>query len=788
MNTSRLEASVVHNICTQLDNLGWVVDEKNPRNNVTQQRVKTRQEQEKIKNAPANRTGKLKFPDFVLYEQGTNSAIGVIEAKRPGETLEGALKQAKDRYATPLKAPLIFAYNDTFVETRYLYNDHPLKIDGEDVRQFIDHYTSLRFIHDGSEILSAPEDVQLSRDELIKVFRRQANLLREAGLQGGLDRFGAFSDILFLKLMDERSQLYESTGRDPLLKSHLRWANIKNMKKGDRLNYVKDVVWPEMNKDYGDIFGKEFPIKSDEIFDDIVTDLSDLNFTSAETDVKGDAFEYFLKNAYQAIKIKDLGEYFTPRNIVRTMVSMVAPKYGEKIYDPFCGTGGFLIEAFKYISLRVKRDKNIEDTLTKSTVYGVELTATARVAKMNMILFGDGHSNVVKVDSFANPIKNRYNIVLTNPPYSQKTRHGNLYSIPSSRGDVIALQHCFDALKPDGRAAILVKEDFLSDDGDMGKVRDFIIKSAKNFTIVSLPRRLFEPYTPTKTSIIYFEKAGKRNCTYFFVVKNVGHTFGARQKRTEYNDLPKMLDGHHNEDFNHIDIDYHIEDNKHIKEKNSLWVYDYIEVVPRTSNQLEYLGKHIDPSGERISPSDFPDETFRILGVSNIEGIFFNEEKEGNKIKQIYIRVSEGDIVYNPHRVNVGSIGVVPKKYEGGIVSGIYVVFRPKDPVALPPYYIYTLLRSDVYLDVIRAYDSKYGAVRANLNYEMLSKIKIVIPTKQILDKYNEYQEQIMKYNKAIKAVESDKRAYIDGLLGDKVSANKDKFNAAITRASQPKI
>jgi len=180
MNTSRLEASVVHNICTQLDNLGWVVDEKNPRNNVTQQRVKTRQEQEKIKNAPANRTGKLKFPDFVLYEQGTNSAIGVIEAKRPGETLEGALKQAKDRYATPLKAPLIFAYNDTFVETRYLYNDHPLKIDGEDVRQFIDHYTSLRFIHDGSEILSAPEDVQLSRDELIKVFRRQANLWMNA--------------------------------------------------------------------------------------------------------------------------------------------------------------------------------------------------------------------------------------------------------------------------------------------------------------------------------------------------------------------------------------------------------------------------------------------------------------------------------------------------------------------------------------------------------------------------------------------------------------------------------
>ncbi len=788
MNTIRLEASVIHNVCTQLNNLGWVVDEKNSRNNVTQQRVKTKQEQEKIKNAPANKTGKLKFPDFVLYEQDTNTAIGIIEAKRPGETLEKALQQAKDRYATPLNAPLIFAYNDTFVETRYLYNGHPLKIDGEDVRQFIDHYTSLRFVHDGSEILSAPKDVQLSRDELIKVFRRQANLLREAGLQGGLDRFGAFSDILFLKLMDERSQLYEQTGRTPLLKNHLRWAHIKDMKKGDRLNYVKDVVWPEMNKDYGDIFGNQFLIKSDDIFDDIVNDLSRLNFTSAETDVKGDAFEYFLKNAYQAIKIKDLGEYFTPRNIVRTMVSMVDPKFKEKIYDPFCGTGGFLIEAFKYIALRVKRDKSTDAVLTQDTIYGVELTATARVAKMNMILFGDGHSNVIRDDSFANHKKNEFDIVLTNPPYSQKTRHGNLYSIPSIQGDVIALQHCYDALKPDGRAAILVKEDFLSGDGAMGQVREFLLKSAKNFTIVSLPRRLFEPYTPTKTSIIYFEKAGNRNKTYFFVVKNVGHTFGARQKRIDNNDLSKMLDGQQNEDFEHLEIDYHIEDNKNIQEKNSLWIYDYIEIVPNASNKIEYLGDHIKPSGKGLSPSsdELKDETFRVLGVSNIDGVFFNEDKEGDDLKQSYIEVSSGDIVYNPHRVNVGSIGVVPPKYDGGIVSGIYVVFRPLDPEKLPPYYIYTLLRSKTYIDIIRAYDTKYGAVRANLNYEMLSKIKIVIPTEQILKKYNEYQEQIMKRNKEIETIEKNKKGYINGIVGDSLIADKAKFDAAIAKASRP--
>ena len=170
---NRMEQSVVHSICTQLENLGWVVNETDARNNVTQQRVKTLEQQRQLSEA---NEGRLRFPDFVLYQEGTNNPIGIIEAKRPGKSLEVALKQAEDYYAAPLEAPLIFAYDDTFVVTRMLSNNRPLKIDGEDVRQFIDHYTALRFINEGSEILSAPKSVQLSREELIKVFKRQAKL------------------------------------------------------------------------------------------------------------------------------------------------------------------------------------------------------------------------------------------------------------------------------------------------------------------------------------------------------------------------------------------------------------------------------------------------------------------------------------------------------------------------------------------------------------------------------------------------------------------------------------
>lgn len=783
----RLEASVTHSICTQLENLGWIVDEKSPRCNVTQQRTLTDTQKKTLREANG---GTLTFPDFVLYETNTTRPLGVVEAKRPGESLEKALDQAEKRYAEPLDAPLIFAYNDTFVATRYLHNTRPLKIDGEDVRQFVDHYTSLRFVNEGPEILSAPENIQISREELIRIFKRQANFLREAGLQAGLDRFGAFSDVLFLKLMDELSQIREHAGREAPIPKHLRWGEFQNKNPQDRLDYVRDVVWKAMNEKYGEIFGNAFPIQSAEIFDDMVKDLSRLNFTGTDVDVKGDAFEYFLKNAYQGIKIKDLGEYFTPRNIVRTMVSMVDPKIGEKIYDPFCGTGGFLIEAFRYMSLRTKLTPKLTDVLEHDTVYGSEITVTARVARMNMILYGDGHSNVNQRDSFKFPRHEEFDVVLTNPPYSQSTRYGNLYDLPTTSGDAVAMQHCFKALKSGGRAAVLVKEDFLTDSGAVGKVRDILLTMAKNFSVVSLPRRLFEPYTPTKTSIIYFEKGGTRKSTFFFVVRNVGHTFGARKRSLLQNDLPNVLSVFKTpEDAKQLTIDHAVVDNDTIRQNsNSLWIYDYIEIVPPVSpDRLTGLGAEIEKSGKKVKPSDFEAETFRVLGVSNTIGVFLNEEKEGRDINQAYIKVNAGDLVYNPHRVNVGSLGLVPKELDGGIVSGIYVVFRSKNPEKFPPEYLLRLLKSNMYLHIIRAYDTKYGAVRANLNWPQLSRIKIVEPEPKQMERFMLKQKELDRLHEESYEVEKELMEIVEPPTNAEANpSHLEDFNNILRLAAPP--
>ena len=142
------------------------------------------------------------------------------------------------------------------------------------------------------------------------------------------------------------------------------------------------------------------------------------------------------------------------------------------------------------------------------------------------------------------------------------------------------------------------------------------------------------------------------------------------------------------------------------------------------------------------------------------------KSSRGSEIKQSYTRVRTGDLVYNPHRVNVGSLGLVSKELDGGIVSGIYVVFRPIDPERLPPEYLLHLLKSEAYLEIIRAYDTKYGAVRPNLNWEQLCRIKVPVPgTKQIRQfsrkqlQYSELKERVNLMEKELSKMVEPKKA-----------------------------
>lgn len=535
--TIPLESATRKEIDKILVNSGWNIDEFNKYCNVFTERVKTKSEAKKIKD----KFPKGRFPDFVLYSSKTGEPIAVIEAKRIGIKLEKALIQAKD-YAMCIGAKIIFAVDGSVVEARWIDGDKYLKMDDMLVSELLTEKTLNRFIEGNRYEVFTPVKATKTREDLIKVFKKADDLLREEGLREGVERFTEFSNLLFLKLIDEIEDDREANGEDRKIEKDYCWKAFCNKKAKEMLDYVNDTILPKLVGKYnhsGDVFSETLKIKNPQTLELIVKELSKLTLLDVDSDIKGDAFEYFLKNSITVGN--DLGEYYTPRHIVKLMVSLVNPKFGDKVYDPCCGTGGFLIEAFRHIKRSCNPTKKNLEFLEEDTIYGGELTGTAKIAKMNMILAGDGHTHIKQQDSLANPIKEQFDIILSNFPFSQKTKYAHLYKLTAKSANSIFLKHIIDALTPDGRAAVVVPDSVLfAKDIDSINVRRELVEQCEVVAIIQLGPSTFAPYTKQPTSIIVFNKKKAISNVWFFELNNDGFSETGKRYPIEKNDIPEL--------------------------------------------------------------------------------------------------------------------------------------------------------------------------------------------------------------------------------------------------------
>lgn len=547
-NTMPLEAETRLLIDRSLENLGWKFKGKSK--NVFVEQPRTEKERKKLGG---------KRPDYVLYSKDSDKPLIVIEAKKKGSCIDVALEQGIG-YARTLEAPLVFATDGVFCKAFHTGANRTPILNGEEIDEFIREALALRYLNN-YEVNTVSPKVQYDRKELIRIFDEANNMLRGEGLRAGIERFGEFANILFLKLVSESEQIKRESGIQTKFDIACSWDSIKQIPISTRIEYINKTVYDKLNALYDTDIFTPLQIRDASILKEIMDKLDPLMLTDVDSDVKGDAFEYFLK-ASTSTK-NDLGEYFMPRHIVKTMVRLVNPQIGETVYDPFCGTGGFLIESFRYIYNNMARTETNLKALRESTVYGNEITNTARITKMNMILAGDGHSNIEMKDSLANPIDgtttytdengivhhNGFDIVLANMPYSQKTRHGNLYDLPSANGDSICVQHCMKAVNnaaENGRMALVVPEGFLFRK-DLTKTREYLLENCQLQSIISLPQGVFLPYTGVKTDIIYATKVNKKiksskkkNSFWYFDVKCDGYSLdNHRRKLDTSSDLAK---------------------------------------------------------------------------------------------------------------------------------------------------------------------------------------------------------------------------------------------------------
>jgi len=401
-----------------------------------------------------------------------------------------------------------------------------------------------------------------------QAFKNIDNDLRnEAGCSNELDYTEQTSWLLFLKFLDgleqDKAMEAELQGKKYtfILEAPYRWESWAAPKdKNGKLDHNKALTGDDLREfvdrklfpylhgfkqkasgpntiEYkiGEIFGEiKNKIHSGYNMRDIIDHIDELRFRS-QTE------KHELSHLYED-KIKKMGnagrnggEYYTPRPLIRAIIKVVKPKVGERVYDGAVGSAGFLCESFDYMKAQGKLTTADLKKLQENTFYGIEKKSLAYViAIMNMILHGIEAPNIVHSNTLALNLadvqdKDRFNVILANPPFGSDERKEVQQNFPIKTGETafLFLQHFIKFLKAGGRAGIVIKNTFLSNtDNASVSLRKLLLESCNLHTILDCPGGTFQG-AGVKTVVLFFEKGSSTRKTWYYQLdpgRNMGKT------------------------------------------------------------------------------------------------------------------------------------------------------------------------------------------------------------------------------------------------------------------------
>ena len=370
----------------------------------------------------------------------------------------------------------------------------------------------------------------VNREVLISTFKKCYQTLWGGGKLLPSEAFDELCKIIYFKINDEASckdgEPYEFQTKtyEPNEKLYERIRSLHKAQQRGETNIFTD------------------NIKTDApTLRTIVSHIEGINFSKTAPDEKGVAFEAFLGDFFQ----RQSGQYLTPRKIIDFMVKMMQPQSNERILDPACGSGGFLFRAMNHIRKEMndhydnseKRSEDQQDS-TKKRLFGIEVNKEiAHVAKMNMILHNDDHTNIIITDALEelerirertgnNEFKEQsFDLILTTPPFgamlslsenpyledyelwNQMNQAGRKRPRKNQRIEILFIERIWDFLKPGtGRAAVIIPDGILTN-SSLQEVRNFLLERFQIKAIVSLPQMAFAHFgTSVKTSIIFLRR------------------------------------------------------------------------------------------------------------------------------------------------------------------------------------------------------------------------------------------------------------------------------------------
>ncbi|MFH1745322.1 MAG: N-6 DNA methylase [bacterium] len=408
----------------------------------------------------------------------------------------------------------------------------------------------------------------LDKSELKRTLEKSHNTLWAGGKRNPTVAFDELCKIIFVKIRDEKRGRKTGDYYDFQIKTHEKAGSVYK-----RL----DVIYQEAKEKDPEVFKESLKIDPEELYT-VVGHLQSVTLSKTDLDTKGVAFEQFMEDFFKGKS----GQYFTPREIVSFAVKMMNIKNDYLVLDPACGSGGFLLHALDEVRKQAEEFNENDEAekyrfwhdFAQNNLFGIEINdSIARVAKMNMIIHDDGHTNVIGFDALEDVdkmseknrgfAKNKFDVIVTNPPFGanvKRSEHPYLEKFTlgqngkktrdNQKTEILFIERCIDFLKSGtGQMAIVLPDGILSN-STLQYVRDFLMERCQIKAVVSLPQITFTHYgAGVKSSLVFVrrkdakEKLGKYKI-FMAIAEHVGYDATGRKDKNDlleiYNEYKKF--------------------------------------------------------------------------------------------------------------------------------------------------------------------------------------------------------------------------------------------------------